>query len=141
MALTRSFKELVKSRADCDPVFRVALLQEAVELFVHGQTDDGKAALRAYINATIGFQELGSALEKKPHSLMRMLGPAGNPTADNLFALIAFLQEHEGVTLNIATQPMAVNSIAPGGCRSRKRDERVWQINQSVFVMTGCTHR
>jgi hypothetical protein len=106
MPLTRNFKELVKARADGDPEFRAALLQEAVELFVRGETADGKAALRAYVNATIGFRELGEALGKRPSSLMRMLGPTGNPTADNLFSLIAFLQENEGVILDVAMRPV-----------------------------------
>ncbi|MGD9856319.1 MAG: DNA-binding protein [Planctomycetaceae bacterium] len=105
MPLTRKFKDLVKARADRDPEFRTELLEEAVELFVRGDTGEGKAALRAYINATIGFPALGAALGKRPQSLMRMLSPTGNPTADNLFSLLAFLQEHEGITLNVATRP------------------------------------
>lgn len=106
MPLTRKFKDLVKSRADGDPEFRAALLQEAVELFVRGDIVDGKAALRTYINATIGFQQLGDELGKRPQSLMRMLGRTGNPTAENLFSLIAVLQGHEGVTLNVESQPV-----------------------------------
>lgn len=104
MPLTRKFKDLVKSRADRDPKFRAALLREAVEAFVRGDTAEGKSSLRTYINATIGFEKLGHALSKKPQSLMRMLGPTGNPTADNLFALIARLQESEGVMLDIAVR-------------------------------------
>jgi hypothetical protein len=107
MPLTRKFKELVRSRADVDPEFRAALLQEAVELFVRGDIIDGKAALRAYINATIGFQQLGEELGKRPQSVMRMLGPSGNPTAENLFSMIAVLQKYEGVTLNVGSEPVA----------------------------------
>lgn len=104
MPLTKNFKDLVKSRADRDSEFREALLREAVESFVRGDTGNGKAALRTYVNATLGFAELGEALGKRPQSLMRMLGPSGNPTAENLFALLAFLQEREGVTLNVSMQ-------------------------------------
>lgn len=34
-------------------------------------------------------------------SLHRMFGPKGNPTAANLFNIIACLQEHEGVRLQV----------------------------------------
>jgi hypothetical protein len=107
MPLTRKFQDLVKARADRDPKFRAALLQEAVEAFVQGDTAEGKAVLRTYVNATIGFEKLGRALSKKPQSLMRMLSAAGNPTADNLFALLAVLQKKEGVRLNVATRRAA----------------------------------
>ena len=44
-----------------------------------GGIDVGKVVLRDYINATVGFDELGAVTHKSPKSLMRMLGPAGNP--------------------------------------------------------------
>jgi DNA-binding phage protein len=99
MPLTRSFKQTVKSRAQRDAKFRVALLQEAAEAFLRGEIDLGKTLLRDYVNATIGFQELAEAVDKSPKSLMRMLSDTGNPRADSLFALIAHLQKSEGVEL------------------------------------------
>lgn len=59
MALTRDFKETVRARAQRDPAFRRALLQEGVECLLSGDVDVGKVVLRDYINATIGFEELG----------------------------------------------------------------------------------
>jgi hypothetical protein len=53
--------------------------------------------LRDYINATIGFEALGDLTDKSPKSLMRMFGPKGNPQARNLFEIIGYLQEREGV--------------------------------------------
>ncbi len=61
MALTRDFKETVKARADRDPAFREAVLMEAVEHLISGKVDVGKAVLRDYINATIGFARLAKA--------------------------------------------------------------------------------
>lgn len=52
MALTRSFKDTVKSRAARDPAFRDALLTEAVEQFLAGELDTGKAVLRDYTTST-----------------------------------------------------------------------------------------
>ena len=58
-----------------------------------GDLDTGKAVLRDYINATIGFEELGRATGTPPKSLMRMFGPRGNPQASNLFAVLSHLQK------------------------------------------------
>jgi DNA-binding phage protein len=104
MALTRSFKETVKDRALRDPEFRVGLLNEAVEAFLRGELDTGKILLRDYVNATVGFEHLADLTRKSPKSLMRMLGPDGNPRADNLFAVIAQLQKQEGIALGVRAQ-------------------------------------
>ena len=61
MALTKEFKETVKARADRDPAFRQALLTEAAEQLLSGDLETGKAVLRDYINATIGFEALAKA--------------------------------------------------------------------------------
>jgi DNA-binding phage protein len=97
MALTRSFRETVKARAERDPAFRAALLQEAIETMLSGDFEIGKSILRDYVNATVGFETLAAETKKNPKSLMRMLSPSGNPRADNLFDMIACLQEREGV--------------------------------------------
>jgi hypothetical protein len=72
-------------------------LAEALDCFLAGDTDTGKAILRDYINATIGFEALVMLTGKDAKSLLRMLGPKGNPQARNLFDVIAHLQEREGV--------------------------------------------
>jgi DNA-binding phage protein len=101
MPLTRSFRETVKARAERDPAFRRALFQEAVQALLQGDTAEGRAALRAYINATIGFARLGKVLGLSQKSLMRMFGPDGNPTAENLLGVISALQNETGVHLKI----------------------------------------
>ncbi len=58
MVLTRNFKETIQARIERDPTFREELLKEGVECLLSGDMDTGKAILRDYINATIGFQEL-----------------------------------------------------------------------------------
>ena len=101
MALTRDFRETVMARARQDTEFREGLLTEAVECFLAGDVGTGKILLRDYINATIGFQELGRLTNKKGTSLMRMLGPKGNPAARNLFDIIAHLQKNEGIHFKV----------------------------------------
>ena len=101
MPLTREFKETVQTRAERDPDFREELLKEGVECLLAGDLDAGKIVLRDYINATVGFEELGSLTGKSPKSLMRMFGPSGNPQARNLLEVISRIQQHEGVQLEV----------------------------------------
>ena len=101
MPLTRDFNETVKARARRDPAFREGLLKEGVECLLAGDIETGKIVLRDYINATIGFAQLGVLTNKPPKSLMRMFGPTGNPHARNLFAVISRIQQHEGVHLEV----------------------------------------
>ena len=101
MPLTKPFKDTVQARVQRDPAFRDALLTEGVEALLEGDVATGKAVLRDYINATIGFEELGSAVGTPPKSLMRMFGPAGNPNARNLFNVIGHLQRKSGLQLEV----------------------------------------
>jgi DNA-binding phage protein len=101
MALTRDFKETIKARVERDPAFREALLKEGIDCLLAGDMETGKAVLRDYVKATMGFERLATVTGKSPKSLMRMLSPSGNPRADNLFEIIACLQENEGVQLEV----------------------------------------
>jgi DNA-binding phage protein len=107
MALTKDFKETIQACAQRDPAFRKALLREGIECLLAGDMDAGKAVLRDYINATIGFEELAAAFDKSSKSLMRMFGPKGNPQASNLFAVISYLQEREGIQLEVKARRVA----------------------------------
>jgi hypothetical protein len=101
MALTRDFKETVQARVRRDPAFRRALLEEGVRTLLAGDVETGKGVLRDYINATLGFEELGRLTARPSKSLMRMFGPRGNPQARNLFEVIGHLQRREGVQLDV----------------------------------------
>ena len=101
MPLTRDFKETIRARVERDPKFRKELLREGVEAMLAGDVATAKTILRDYINATMGFTDLAEATRIPSKSLMRMLGPAGNPRADNLFAIVSFLQRREGVRFEV----------------------------------------
>jgi DNA-binding phage protein len=101
MALTMDFRQTVQARAARDPAFRKALFQEAVQTLLEGDIDAGRAAMRDYINATVGFERLSAALGRPQKSLMRMFGPSGNPTAENLLGVIGVLQAETGVHLEV----------------------------------------
>jgi hypothetical protein len=51
MPLTRDFRETVMARARQDAAYRRALLVEAIEVILSGDTTVGKALLRDYVNA------------------------------------------------------------------------------------------
>ncbi len=105
MPLTRDFKQTIRARVKRDPKFRKELLREGVESMLTGDFATAKTILRDYINATVGFAELAEATHIPPKSLMRMLGPAGNPRADNLFDVVSFLQHREGVRFQLKASP------------------------------------
>jgi len=101
MPLTRDFKETIRARVERDPKFRKELLREGVEAMLAGDVATAKTILRDYINATVGFTDLAEATRIPSKSLMRMLGPAGNPRADNLLEIISFLRRREGVRFDV----------------------------------------
>lgn len=76
-----------------------------MELFLAGDMTTGRNLLADYVNATVGYQALGRLMGTNPKSLMRMLGPKGNPRANNLFGIIHKLQQHEGVRLEVRSIP------------------------------------
>jgi DNA-binding phage protein len=103
MAITREFRATLLERAQKDAEFRQAMLKEGIDALLAGDLETGKAILRDYINMAVGFGPLAEATHIPAKSLMRMLGPKGNPRADNLFQIIQHLQAHEGIRLEVAS--------------------------------------
>jgi len=101
MALARSFRDTVKARLAREPAFRQALLAEAVNTLIEGDLETGKDVLRDFVNGTVGFHGLAEETGTPAKSLMRMLGPRGNPTASNLLAIVGALQRRSGITLQV----------------------------------------
>ena len=112
MPLTRSFKDLVKDRADRDPAFRAALLAEAVETLLADDHATARILIRDFINATMGFDRLAAATGLQSKSLMRMFGTDGNPTSRNLFAVLHALARAEGLTFEVTTTTPIVDDVA-----------------------------
>jgi hypothetical protein len=104
---TRKFTDTIRNDLRNSPEFGGALLSEAVACMVAGDLETGKIVLREYVHGTVGFPSLGAALGRSPKSLMRMLGPRGNPQARNLFEMVAYLQKAEGYVLRISPAPAA----------------------------------
>jgi DNA-binding phage protein len=92
MALTRDFKQTVAARAERDPAFAQALLDEALTLFLNGDPGTAKLILRDLVNATVGFEQLAAQVHKPSKSLHRMLSKGGNPTMENLSAILVAIK-------------------------------------------------
>ncbi|MBY0504584.1 MAG: transcriptional regulator [Bryobacteraceae bacterium] len=102
MPLTHDFKETIRARAQQDAKFRQALLREAVESYLRGDLETGKAVLRDYVNATLGFQALEAQTDIPAKSHMRLLGPKGSPSAANLSSILTVLHKTEGVHFELS---------------------------------------
>ena len=113
MALTRAFKETVHARAQNDVAYRRALLQAGVDCLLEGDLPSAKSILRTYINATLGFEQLATALGRSSKSLMRMLGPKGNPQMANFVEVLNLLQAQEGIKLKVTIDQSERSSCLP----------------------------
>ena len=119
MALTREFRETVKARAERDPVFRAGLYAEAIGHLVEGDLATARILLRDTINATIGFSALAERIGLPDKSVQRMFGPNGNPTAQNLVAVLNALREDGRLAVTIDA---AVTTPSPARSRGRRTD-------------------
>ena len=102
------FKVLIHSGHDDDVVFAGRArgdqrhTRSTLDVTDTGDVNAGKAILRDYIKATIGFEKLGAATDTPPKSLIRMFSARGNPQARNLFGIISYLQKQAGIELHVA---------------------------------------
>ncbi len=103
MALTRKFKQTIVERVKRDPAFAKAMLDEAATLFLNGEPDTARLVLRDLVNATVGFEKLAVEIAKPAKSLHRMLSKNGNPSMDNLAAIINVLRQELGVEIDART--------------------------------------
>jgi DNA-binding phage protein len=99
MTLTRDFKETIVARVQRDPAFARALLDEAATLFLNGEPRTARLILRDLVNATVGFEGLAVATGRPAKSLHRMLSENGNPSMDNLAAILRAVRKRLGVEL------------------------------------------
>ena len=103
MALIRDFKETVNARVQRDSEFAIALLDEAISLFLNGEPETARLILRDIVNAKVGFEQLAIETSKPSKSLHRMLSAKGNPTMDNLTAIFNVLRKKLNVDIKVKT--------------------------------------
>ncbi len=121
MGLTRDFRDTVQADMKRDPAFRRGILSDALESLLCGEVPLAKELLRDYINATIGFPKLAAHTKIHVKTLHQMLGPNGNPTASNLFEIVAYLQRVEGVRFEVRPARAALRVKRRPSSRRAKR--------------------
>src|SRR5947207_9857624 len=99
MPLVRDYKQTVVARVKSDPAFARALLDEAATLFLNGEPHAARLILRDLVSATVGFDSLAAETSKPASSLHRMLSSNGNPSMDNLAAILGVVRKRLGVEL------------------------------------------
>jgi hypothetical protein len=100
--LTHDFKETVQARARRDRRFRHALLREAVECVINGDLETGKAVLRNYVNATVGFQNLGKTHADSGEEYYAPVGSEGQPVGRQSQQYSDRSSKTKGVRLELA---------------------------------------
>ena len=114
MALTRDFKQTVIERVEREPAFAQALLDEAATLFLNGEPETARLILRDLVNATLGFEQLAALTSKPSKSLHRMLSQSGNPSMDNLAAIIDAIRVR--LKVNVEARYLFVEPRCGDGC-------------------------
>ena len=102
---TRDFIESVRERARSDSDFGKSLLREAMSCMVKGEPRIGRLLLRDYADAVIGFDELSQKTGKQRDDLEHMLSRDGDPSAGDLFGIVAAVAKHEGIELEVLVVP------------------------------------
>ena len=106
MEIARDYKETIDKRVKSDAEFAGALLDEALSLFLNGESDVARLLLRDLVNATVGFEDLASEIEKPSKSLHRMLSAKGNPTMNNLTTIFKVLRQKLDVNIEVHAVPL-----------------------------------
>jgi len=92
---------MVQARVGREAAFAEVLLQMAVQEMLAGDLDVARSLIRDVIKGSIGYAELSRRTGTPEKSLVRMFGPSGNPTAANIFSVLAQLQRASGVSLQV----------------------------------------
>jgi DNA-binding phage protein len=101
MMLTRDVNQTIDDRIQREPAFAIALLDEAISLFLNGEPETARLVLRDLVNATLGFERLAIVTEKPSKSLHRMLSAKGNPTMDHLTMIFSALRQELQVEIKV----------------------------------------
>jgi len=100
----RSLDQIAVERIRRDPDLSDLLLQEAAQALLDNEVAAARNMLRHLIKGSIGYADLSRRTGTPEKSLIRMFGPRGNPTAANLFSVLAHLQQRAGVRLHVASE-------------------------------------
>lgn len=133
MALTRDFKQTVVERVQRDPAFGQALFDEALTLMLGGEPDAARLMLRELINSTVGFEALAAHTDKPAKSLHRMFSAKGNPSMNNLTAVVRALRDDLQLSVAVVSKPLpGAYSRAANHSRAVKERLRAKHVFESA---------
>jgi DNA-binding phage protein len=115
--LGRPVEEFTQARVGREPIFGGYLLAEALDALLTNELPVAKSMIRDVIKGSLGYAELSRRTAIPEKSLIRMFGPAGNPTAANLARVIGELQRYAGVRLEVHVE--AVKRRRPAKAQRR----------------------
>ena len=101
-SLQRKMSPQMFRRFKDDRSFGALVLLEGVRALLNDDVDLTRGLLRRMVDTTLGFEQLAQITEGHPKSLVRMLGPNGNPSAKHLVAVIARLADAHRVRFRVA---------------------------------------
>ena len=99
--LTHDSALTVIERAQSDPEFARALLDEAATLFVNGEPGTARIVLRDLVEATVGFDTLATETSMPIARLRSMLSKAGSPSMDTVASILMVVRTRLGVDLQV----------------------------------------
>ena len=105
MITTRPYSETVIARIKRDREFARLFYAGAVEMLLEGDTAAALSRLRDLVNAEISFKELSRQTGLGQKSLHRMLHRNGNPTAQNLGAILRSIAEDLKIKPRVEVAP------------------------------------
>ncbi len=104
MTLHRRMSRAIYRRIRVDGAFRAGLLQAAAQALLDDDVALARGLLRRLFDATIGFIGLAALMDANPKSLVRMLGPNGNPSARHLMSIVRLVADAESVRLRVGLE-------------------------------------
>ncbi len=105
LGLRRYGEKTLPDIARRDPNVRKRLLVSSVRFFLDGDVEVGKAALRDYIDARIGYKGLSELTGLPSESLKAMFSRNSNPEVQDLFEVIRKMYRREGIKLEVEAVP------------------------------------
>ncbi len=84
-------------------------------LLLSGDEKTGRAILRNYIKATVGFRQLAEGTSTPADSLMRIFVPNGNPFLKNLFGYWRISRRRRALTSSFVLAGPEVRCPSLGG--------------------------
>lgn len=99
--LTRPLTSTIKEQIEESNEFRRGFLREGIACLLTGDVRAGKLILHDYIEATLGFEEIGQALGQSADAIKRQFDLESETSLESFFQVVAHLQKHAGTVIEV----------------------------------------